>query len=92
MLLEICLDEDLDSFLTGMHSDAHGRIAKIAFMPATVLSSDSRVRHPALLVSTGHKACTRRRTVLSSGTRPDAANHSSMSRTSSPWLAGMPSS
>jgi hypothetical protein len=45
-------------------------------------SSATSITLPAFFfVNTAHNAWTRRRTVLSSGTAPDAANQSSMSRT-----------
>jgi hypothetical protein len=45
MRLEIRLNKDFDGFLAGVYLDAHGRIAKINFMPATVLSSNDGMRH-----------------------------------------------
>jgi hypothetical protein len=45
MGLKIGLDKDLDGFVAGVNFDADRGIAEIDFVPATIVSTNNRVRH-----------------------------------------------
>jgi hypothetical protein len=80
MRLEVCLDEYLHRFFAGIHLEPKRRIAKIDFVPATVLSSDDRMRHDLPYPLPNHS---RRLATYSRAARADNAEYSNAEPSSS---------